>query len=94
VLRRLIPTETRSDWVDPTGTVGLVERPIPPKAVGRKLAHLNRPGHFWLTAVTRFGKAQVVTSDMVGQEGDVLVFVSAVAAVDELQAHIDAGGEV
>jgi len=92
VLRRLIPTGIRSDWVDPTGTVGLVERQIPAKAVGRKLSLLNRPGQFWLTAVTRFGKAQIVTSDMVGQEGDVLVFVSAIGAVDELQAHIEAGG--
>jgi trk system potassium uptake protein TrkA len=93
VLRRLLPTEVRSDWVDPTGAVGLVEREIPAKAVGRKLSHLNRPGRFWLTAVTRFGKAQIVTSDMVGQEGDVLVFVSEVAAVDEMQAHIESGGE-
>jgi hypothetical protein len=30
---------------------------------------------------------------MVGQEGDVLVFVSEVAAVDELQAHIESGGD-
>ena len=50
------------------------------------------PGRFWLTAVTRFGKAQIVTSDLVGQEGDVLVFVSAMDALDELQAHIDSGG--
>jgi trk system potassium uptake protein TrkA len=93
VLRRLLPAEVRSDWVDPSGAVGLIERQIPPKAVGRKLALLNRPGRFWLTAVTRFGKAQIVTSDMIGQEGDVLVFVSEVAAVDELQAHIESGGE-
>jgi len=44
--------------------------------------------------VTRFGEAQVVTTDMVGQEGDVLVFVSEVLATDELQAHIESGGEV
>jgi trk system potassium uptake protein TrkA len=93
VLRRLLPTETRHDWVDATGKVALVERVIPPKAVGRKLSKLNRPGRFWLTAVTRFGKAQVVTSDMIGQEGDVLVFVTDMGALDELQAHIDAGGE-
>jgi trk system potassium uptake protein len=93
VLRRLLPAETRNDWVDPTGQIGLVEREIPAKAVGKKLALLNQPGRFWLTAVTRFGKAQIVTADMVGQEGDVLVFVSEVAATDDLQAHIEAGGE-
>jgi hypothetical protein len=42
--------------------------------------------------VSRFGKAQVVTSDLVGQEGDVLVFVSAIDCLDALQAHIDEGG--
>jgi trk/ktr system potassium uptake protein len=93
VLRRLLPGETRSDWVDPTGRVGVVERQIPAKAVGVKLALLNRPGRFWLTAVSRFGQAQVVTGEMVGQEGDVLVFVSDLTAVDELQDHLEAGGE-
>jgi trk system potassium uptake protein TrkA len=85
--------ETRNDWVDPTGTVGIIERQIPTRAVGKKLALLNQPGRFWLTAVTRFGKAQIVTNDMVGQEGDVLVFVSEISATDELQTHIEAGGE-
>ena len=92
VLRRLLPGETRSDWVDSSGKVGLVERPIPPKAIGQKLAKLNRPGRFWLTAVGRFGTAQVVTNDLVGQEGDVLVFVSEIDALDELQSFIESGG--
>jgi trk system potassium uptake protein TrkA len=93
VLRRLLPDETRHDWVDPTGKVALVERPISAAAVGHKLAQLNRPGRFWLAAVTRFGTAQVVAADMIGQDGDVLVFVTALDAIDELQAHLDAGGE-
>ena len=62
-------------------------------AVGHKLGALNKPGRFWLTAVSRFGQAQIVTGDMVGQEGDVLTFVSAMDAIDELQAHIAEGGD-
>ena len=46
------PDETRHDWIDATGKVGLVERPIPAAAVGRKLGALNEPGRFWLTAVS------------------------------------------
>jgi len=92
VLRRLLPGETSHDWVDPTGRVGLVERTIPVKAVGQKLAKLNRPGRFWLTAVSRFGKAQIVTSDLIGQEGDVLIFVCDMDGIEELQEHIEAGG--
>jgi trk system potassium uptake protein len=93
VLRRLLPAEARHDWVDATARVGLVERQIPAKAVGQKLGKLNNPGRWWLTAVTRFGKAQIVTGDMLGQEGDVLVFVTDMDALDELQDHIEAGGE-
>jgi trk system potassium uptake protein TrkA len=89
VLRRLLPAETRHDWVDPSGKVCLVERPIPTGAVGKKLGILNLPGRFWLTAVSRLGKAQIVTSDLVGQEGDVLHFVADIGALDELQGHLD-----
>ena len=89
VLRRLLPAETRHDWVDPSGKVCLVERPIPPGAIGKKLGMLNLPGRFWLTAVSRLGKAQIVTSDLVGQEGDVLHFVADIGALDELQGHLD-----
>ena len=78
---------------DGTGNVCLLERAIPTKAIGRKLAKLNRPGKFWLTAVSRFGKAQIVTHDLIGQEGDVLVFVCDMSAVEELQAHVETGGE-
>ena len=93
VLRRLLPGETGHEWVDATGRIGLVERQIPAKAVGRKLQKLNQHGRFWLTAVGRFGKAQIVTSDMVGQDGDTLVFVADLDAVDALQEHIDRGGD-
>jgi trk system potassium uptake protein TrkA len=93
VLRRLLPDETRHDWIDATGKVGLVEQPIPTLAVGHKLGLLNKPGRFWLTAVSRFGQAQIVTGDMIGQEGDVLTFVSSMDAIDELQAHLASGGD-
>lgn len=93
VLRRLVPSETRSDWVDPTGSVCLVERPVSAAAVGKPLLRLDRPGVFRLTAVNRFGKAEIVTEAHIGQEGDTLVFVAATDALDDLTAHIDAGGE-
>src|SRR5262249_14820729 len=89
VLRRMLPGETRHDWVDPTGKVCLVERPVPPQLVGKKLAPLNESGRFWLTAVTRFGKAEIVTTGLVGQEGDVLHFVADTGALDELQQRLD-----
>jgi len=94
VLRRLVPTgEATNDWMDPSGKVCLVEFVIPAAWSGKKLSGLNEPGSFWLTAVTRFGAAQVVTTDVVGQEGDVLHFVADVDALDPLRARLEHGPE-
>jgi trk/ktr system potassium uptake protein len=90
VLRRLIPGEARHEWVDPSGKVCLVERTIPTTLVGKKLAPVNKSGRYWLTAVSRFGKAEIVTTDLVGQEGDLLHFVADVGALDELQEQLEA----
>lgn len=88
VLRRLLPLETQHDWIDPSGKVCLVEREIPAEAVGHKLGRLSLPGRFWLTAVTRFGAAEIVTPDAIGQQGDLLHFVAAADALEELNAHL------
>ena len=93
VLRRLLPGEIRADWVDPSGKICVAERELPQSWAGKKLSGLNDPGSFWLTAVTRLGAARIVTSDLVGQEGDVLIFVAATDCIDALAARLDAGKE-
>ncbi|MBI2169797.1 MAG: TrkA family potassium uptake protein [Actinobacteria bacterium] len=93
VLRQLVPEMHRRDWVDPSGKVCLVERSLPAPWAGRKLGELNEPGRFWLAAATRLGAAQVVTADLVGQDGDVLHFVAAADGVDELDARLAGAGE-
>lgn len=94
VLRRLLPSsEQPHDWIDPSGKVCLVEFNLPIVWAGRKLAGLNEPGRFWLTAVARLGEAQIAASGAMGQEGDVLLFVSAVDALDELRDRLDRGPE-
>jgi trk system potassium uptake protein TrkA len=92
VLRRLLPGDSTHDWIDPTGKVVMVERELPRSAVGRKLGELNEPGRFWLTAVSRFGSAQIARGDVIGQEGDILYFVCAVDAVEELRTRIESTG--
>jgi len=94
VMRRLLPTgEATHDWMDPSGKVCLVEFVIPTSWCGKKLSGLNEAGQFWLTAVTRFGAADVVGTDAVGQEGDVLHFVAGVGALDALRARLEQGPE-
>jgi trk system potassium uptake protein TrkA len=91
VLRRLLPEEERSDWVDPSGKVSVVNRELPPAWAGKKLSGLNEPGKFWLTAVTRLGAAKIVATDAVGQEGDVLTFMAAAEALDGLRRRLEEG---
>jgi trk system potassium uptake protein TrkA len=94
VLRRLLPDDQQThEWMDPSGKVFLAEFPIPAIWCGKKLAGLNEPGRFWLTAVTRFGSAEVVGTNLVGQEGDVLSFVSDVGSLDALRSRLEHGPE-
>lgn len=90
VIRRLFPSDTPHDWIDPSAKVCLVERTLPAKAVGKKLGELNEPGRFWLTAVSRFGAAMIATGDVVGQEGDIVYFMCATDAIDELHERLTA----
>jgi trk system potassium uptake protein TrkA len=94
VLRRLLPSDQQThDWIDPTGKVCLVEFNLPATWAGKKLAGLNEPGQFWLTAVSRLGSAEIVTPSTMGQDGDVLMFVSDVQYVDALRSRLDLGPE-
>jgi trk system potassium uptake protein len=93
VLRRLLPDEHQHDWVDPTGKVCLIERVLPPAWAGSRLSALNEPGQFWITTVSRFGTAQVVSTDLVGQEGDVVHFVADLDALDALRERLERGPE-
>jgi trk system potassium uptake protein TrkA len=92
VLRRLVPSDEQAhDWIDPSGKICLVEYPVPAGWCGKKLAELNEPGQFWLTAITRVGAAQIVETKAMGQEGDVLHFVAAVDAIGALRERLDQG---
>jgi trk system potassium uptake protein TrkA len=92
VLRRLLPSgEAPHEWIDPSGKVSLVEYAIPTKWCGKKLDGLNEAGKFWLTAVTRFGAAEVVGVDAVGQEGDTLHIVVDISALDALRERLEQG---
>jgi trk system potassium uptake protein TrkA len=94
VLRRLLPAEEQThEWMDPSGKVVLSVLPIPAAWCGKKLSGLNEPAQFWLTAVTRFGSAEIVGTNAVGQEGDVLHFVADADSLDALRARLEQGPE-
>ena len=72
VRRRLVPGEVEAEWSDPTGTLSLVERELPERWAGKRLADLSVPGEVTVVAVTRAGVARLDFGDLVGQDGDVL----------------------
>jgi trk system potassium uptake protein TrkA len=86
VMRRLFPETSVEEWSDPTGLLGLVERSLPEAWAGRQLASLSEKDRFRVLAVSRAGRTQLVESDAVGQEGDVLylaVYKDAMAELEE-----------
>lgn len=68
----LIPQEDRPAWTDATGSLHLVEYPLPASWAGRSLAALNVAGKITLVAVGRAGKIRLDGAELVGQERDLL----------------------
>lgn len=91
VMRRLLANEYHVDFVEATGHLCIVERDLPPRWIGHKLAVLDRPGRFQVVGITRLGSATLANPDLVGQEGDVLLFAAQTDALDELNAHLETG---
>ncbi|MGO8873643.1 MAG: potassium channel family protein [Acidimicrobiales bacterium] len=88
VRRRLVPADVESEWSDPTGTLSLVERELPERWAGKRLADLSVPGDVTVVAVTRAGVARLDLGDLVGQDGDVVHLMVTDAALDRLNARL------
>jgi trk system potassium uptake protein TrkA len=89
VRRRLVPGAEDSEWSDPTGTLSLVERELPERWAGKRLADLSVAGQITVVAVTRAGVARLDLGDLVGQEGDILQLMVSDTAIEKLNARLD-----
>jgi trk system potassium uptake protein len=90
VMRKLTPQQSVTEWSDATGGLSLVERVLPEAWAGKKLVHLDGGDRFRIVAVTRAGAPRLSTTDLVGQEGDILhlsVVKGAEAELDQLLAQ-------
>jgi trk system potassium uptake protein TrkA len=93
VVRRLLPDAPATEWVDPTGQVMLVERPLPNAWVGRNLEEVCVADRCRLASVGRSGQAFIAKAGLIGQEGDILYLAvrsDSVGAVDDLLHGVDA----
>ncbi len=89
VLRRLLPARSVTEWSDATGTLTVIERPLPDAWAGHKLAELAEGDRFRLVGITRGGEARVVGQEAVGQEGDVLHIVVHRDALQKLEGRLE-----
>ena len=88
VRHRLLPNELENEWSDPTGGLALIERHLPERWAGKRLADLSVPGEVTLVSVTRAGVARLGFADLVGQEGDVLHLMVTDAALHRFQERL------
>ncbi len=72
VRRWLLPEEYTPQWRDGSGTLLLVDRVLPERLAGQKLAALEAGGKVRLVAVTRAGVPRLDATSLVGQDGDLL----------------------
>lgn len=86
IARKLLPAEAITQWTDPTGEMHLVEHALPEWCAGRSYSELFEHGEFSPTMVTRGSAVRLVYPDLIGQEGDVVVFLAktdSLAMLDE-----------
>jgi trk system potassium uptake protein TrkA len=92
VRHRLLPNELESEWSDPTGGISLIERHLPERWAGKRLADLTVPGEVTLVSVTRAGAVRLDFADLVGQEGDVLHLMVTDVALARFQERLLGAG--
>ena len=71
VLRRMLPEQHSTEWVDPSAKVSLVERTLPTQWAGKRLLDLEELG-IRVVAVSRLGESMLPTRDLVAQQGDIV----------------------
>jgi trk system potassium uptake protein TrkA len=71
-------------WTDGTGTLMLLDRPLPNALAGSKLSEIERDGKVRLVGVTRSGVPRLDLNNLVGQDGDLLHIAITKDSVDLL----------
>jgi trk/ktr system potassium uptake protein len=88
VYRSLVPEHLGAEWVDASAKLVLVERRLPETWAGRPLADVEEPGRLKLVSVSRSGVPRLATSELVGQEGDILHVAATNDAIDLLAERL------
>jgi trk system potassium uptake protein len=72
VKKWLVQDDLMGTWTDATGSLMLIERPLPARLAGEKLNQIEVAGKIKVVAVTRGGMPRLDIEGLVGQDGDLL----------------------
>ena len=72
ILRRLFPSGSVSEWVDPSGKITLVEAALDPAWIGRTVESVEDETGTRVACITRLGSAMLPKERTLVQEGDLL----------------------
>lgn len=84
VRRWLLPDDSPHSWSDASGSLRIIERPLPASLAGQSLGDLEIPGAIQLIAVARAGTSRLDVKGLVGQERDMLQFAVIAGNEDKL----------
>lgn len=70
VLRRLLPHEAGTEWVDPSGTVRLADAQPGPKWVGASVRNLEQAAGMRVALLTRLGQGLIPSGETIIEAGD------------------------
>ena len=92
-IKRLAPENDSTDWVDPTGSVVIVEKMLPNLWAGKPLSPLNVPGKSSIIAINHLGKSQVISDGAKGHEDDRLFIACDKSYLEDLDSLVRNGEE-
>ena len=91
VRRWLDPSRSSVSWNDSSGTLRIIEQPLPAEWAGRPLGEIEVPGRIQLVGVTRGGAVRLDARDLVGQDRDLLQLAVLADAEEELTERLGQG---
>jgi len=93
IIRRLLPSGAHTEWIDPSGTILLVELHVSPAWYGQPVRGFQARSGARVAFLTRLGDAMLPTADSLLQEGDLLHALVREGHVEAVQALLDASPE-
>ncbi|MBI4883059.1 MAG: TrkA family potassium uptake protein [Actinobacteria bacterium] len=91
VLRHLLGSGAKSDWIDPSGKFTMVERTVPASTAGNSVASLESATSARVAIIHRFGETSIPAPTTLLQEDDQLHIVIGAGMIESLDSHLAEG---